>query len=1426
MKTRIFFSICLVLTLCAVSGLLRAQQVQWAHQVVGVSSEISMDGSLAHEVLGFPNSESEMGQSFFAWAPAKEDAGNEYIHVRFKTGIKAQQVAIYECLGAGSIREIELIDVDGKKYEVYKNKQPALANRGLGRVFYHFFPMTPKPIIECKLTLDTDLPGWQQIDAIAISDSRTAIDYKINLVSYANAIPTPQNLGPLVNSGAAERLPIISHDGNFLWFARKYHPDNMGKDRKDDIWYSEPLNGQDKWGLAQNPGAPLNNDDHNFVITPSPDGQRLYLANEYRGSAKDGVSLSTWNGRDWSKPRAMDIPGMQNKSKYVDYHVSSDERFLLMTVERDGGMGDRDIFACKRLSDFAWSEPRNLGPDINTVGMEAGVFLAADMKTLYFCSSGHEGYGGLDLFITTRLDDSWQRWSKPKNLGPKINTRSNEYCFSLPAKGDWAYFSSGPYTSSDLYRIRLPREIQPEPVTIITGNIVDEDDAPTPTSKPSVAAKPNNNTTPTKPITTATGRPLNPNNSPTTQPIAQASPKATTPKPRQYTVIVPADKKAVSSQPQIPGYYVVSPELDKTGQVNKEIDYDGNDPTILEENKKATTPKPIASNDPQVAQMNKEVDALQAKLAKLQGDVQNLEAKRDQPRTYSSVPATSTYTQTSNPPPPSSSKPSANRPESVRAEEPTYAQSTPTQKPNPELDKLRAKFLKANQPNQAVAVAPKPSAYDPDKYAVQRQPDNNPNYNQMPPPPYQPEPQVPRVDPEVERMKAKLNKAAQPTQVVKVEPKPIDYNPNAYVVKRNPETMTPSPPNVSPSATTTTSPNNANQVPPTPSVAMGENTPPTPPSASKTDPEVERMKAKLGMASKPQSSTTTTPDNTNQAPSSVSMGENTPPTPPSASKTDPEVERMKAKLGMASKPQNNTSAANNPTTNPEIVKIPNTTEPSKPNTPPETENTPQLAAKTDPELEKLRAKFNKSPAGGNQPTSTNNALTQNKPTGGVGHNDFENKPTGGVGHNDFENKPTGGVGHNNFENKPTGGVSQNTNGKPTGGVGHNDFENKPTGSVSQNTNGKPTGGVGHNDFENKPSGGVGHNNFENKPTGGVGHNNFENKPTGGVGNGQQELNPEEWNNFMANVRQDMENKMRDDVRKDLQNKLMGEVKQELAKDLEPELQEQLRGEMKDKVEKNLRAELEKNVQSDLRKQMEGNVRTELQDKMRGQVADELRDKMRKEIETELRKNMQDQVKADLEAQMRDQIRDALKREMELQLKREMEAKIRKELDGQLRKQNDQILKDRLAAQNNANANAPKPIAKPEYLEITQDVKAVPIKIGQIIPLNNIYFDANKASIKEESYNELQKVLDFLRAQDKLVVEIGGHTNGLCSDLFAVPLSEDRSKAVRDYLVGNGIPNSRILFKGYGKTAPIAPDNTIDGRKKNQRVEMKIVEIKN
>ena len=406
MKTRIFFSICLVLTLCAVSGLLKAQQVQWAHQVVGVSSEISMDGSLAKEVLGFPNSESEMGQSFFAWAPAKEDAGNEYIHVRFKTGIKAQQVAIYECLGAGAIREIELIDVDGKKYEVYKNKQPVLANRGLGRVFYHFFPMTPKPIIECKLTLDTDLPGWQQIDAIGISDSRTAIDYKINLVSYANAIPTPQNLGPLVNSGAAERLPIISHDGNFLWFARKYHPDNMGKDRKDDIWYSEPLNGQDKWGLSQNPGAPLNNDDHNFVITPSPDGQRLYLANEYRGGAKDGVSLSTWNGRDWSKPRAMDIPGMQNKSKYVDYHVSSDERFLLMTVERDGGMGDRDIFACKRLSDFAWSEPRNLGPDINTIGMEAGVFLAADMKTLYFCSSGHEGYGGLDLFITTRLDDS------------------------------------------------------------------------------------------------------------------------------------------------------------------------------------------------------------------------------------------------------------------------------------------------------------------------------------------------------------------------------------------------------------------------------------------------------------------------------------------------------------------------------------------------------------------------------------------------------------------------------------------------------------------------------------------------------------------------------------------------------------------------------------------------------------------------------------------------------------------------------------------------------------------------------------------------------------------------------------------------------------------------------------------------------------
>ena len=105
-------------------------------------------------------------------------------------------------------------------------------------------------------------------------------------------------------------------------------------------------------------------------------------------------------------------------------------------------------------------------------GDEFGMFLAADGKTLYFASDGLEGgYGSSDVWKATRLDDSWTNWSKPVNMGPKINSDDWEAYFTIPASGEYAYFVSEKNSlgEEDIYRIALPKEAKPEPVVLVTG---------------------------------------------------------------------------------------------------------------------------------------------------------------------------------------------------------------------------------------------------------------------------------------------------------------------------------------------------------------------------------------------------------------------------------------------------------------------------------------------------------------------------------------------------------------------------------------------------------------------------------------------------------------------------------------------------------------------------------------------------------------------------------------------------------------------------------------------------------------------------------------------------------------------------------------------------------------------------------------------
>lgn len=116
----------------------------------------------------------------------------------------------------------------------------------------------------------------------------------------------------------------------------------------------------------------------------------------------------------------------------------------------------------------------------------------------------------------------------------------------------------------------------------------------------------------------------------------------------------------------------------------------------------------------------------------------------------------------------------------------------------------------------------------------------------------------------------------------------------------------------------------------------------------------------------------------------------------------------------------------------------------------------------------------------------------------------------------------------------------------------------------------------------------------------------------------------------------------------------------------------------------------------------------------------------------------------------------------------------------------------------------------------------PIEIGNKVILNNIFFDTNKFDLKPESITELQQLVDFLTLNPTLHIEISGHTDDIGNDASNNTLSENRAKSVYQYLISNKIAADRLVYKGYGKTQPIAPNTTDEGRQKNRRTEFKII----
>jgi outer membrane protein OmpA-like peptidoglycan-associated protein len=480
-----------MVVLLAAAPAAQAQHAIWAAKVVGVSSQKAKakEAFSPEKVLGTPNA-LPLGQiSDDAWIPKKEGA-NEFIEVRFARSLLAQQVTVVENFNPGSITKIEVVDTKGERHVVYTNNQPGPLPETF-RTLQARFPAAAYRTIGVVVTMNTaKVEGINQIDAIGIADVaadmvrqdfKPAAPTKEELATFDSTLV---NLGPNVNTRAVDTHPVISPDGRTLFFARQGHPLNVGgSNDPQDVWASPLRNPETKaWGPARNLGGPINSaDEPSGIASVSADGRTAILIGAYSpdGSIEpSGFSFTRRTPIGWSKPEKISIDDFYNKDKeHIDAFLSTSGKALLMAVERNDALGGQDLYVSFPNTDGkSWTKPRNLGPEINTKKADFSPFLAADEKTLYFASEGRGGYGKSDIFYSKRLDDTWTNWSPPRNLGSSVNSPDFDAYYTVSAAGDDAYLVSnrnGMDGSRDIFRIALAPKFKPEVVTLVTGRVLD-----------------------------------------------------------------------------------------------------------------------------------------------------------------------------------------------------------------------------------------------------------------------------------------------------------------------------------------------------------------------------------------------------------------------------------------------------------------------------------------------------------------------------------------------------------------------------------------------------------------------------------------------------------------------------------------------------------------------------------------------------------------------------------------------------------------------------------------------------------------------------------------------------------------------------------------------------------------------------------------
>ncbi|SMG47984.1 Outer membrane protein OmpA [Marivirga sericea] len=290
-----------------------------------------------------------------------------------------------------------------------------------------------------------------------------------------------ENLGPMVNSQEHDYTPALMADGKTLYFTSNRPGSTGGRKGQDgsfyeDIYISSLQDGQ--WSKAQKLGKKLNGDYHDAVASIAPDGKTLFV---YSEKGNGDIYFSNFKDSTWTYPQPLSNK-INSTFWETSVSITADGQTLYFSSARPGGYGGLDIYKTTKGEDGEWGSAQNLGPIVNTQASEDAPMIHPDGHTLYFSSTGHQGMGGYDIYYS-KIEG--QEFQLPVNLGYPINTVYDDNYFVITADLKHAYYASrkpGGLGMVDIYHVDMEEKIeeeeivQPEPVLVENTVIVSEND--------------------------------------------------------------------------------------------------------------------------------------------------------------------------------------------------------------------------------------------------------------------------------------------------------------------------------------------------------------------------------------------------------------------------------------------------------------------------------------------------------------------------------------------------------------------------------------------------------------------------------------------------------------------------------------------------------------------------------------------------------------------------------------------------------------------------------------------------------------------------------------------------------------------------------------------------------------------------------------